>query len=293
MKLNKDYFYCFSCGAHGDVINLVQQIYGLSAIEAAQKICNDFNLNSSTDTCKSPSIIKQRQQEIEHRKALERAFLQARRDALFILHGYHSLLLSWKRDLVPTDMDLDNANPLFHEALNSFDRMDSMINDLIYGSTKEQIEFLKFYDKEIKILKDELKNLKPQDAKALADFLESNGYKIAPVETPSRDWTDSFEYDIKGNIKQTNNNCKLAIENDPLLKGAIKKNELSGSIDVVKDLGWKRHSTSFTDTDLDNIILYLEKNYDLHMDRMIDRAVKVVANQNSYNPIKELLDSLK
>lgn len=142
-------------------------------------------------------------------------------------------------------------------------------------------------------MKDELKNLKPQDAKALADFLESNGYKIAPVETPSRDWTDSLEYDIKGNIKQTNNNCKLAIENDPLLKGAIKKNELSGSIDVVKDLGWKRHSTSFTDTDLDNIILYLEKNYDLHIDRMIDRAVKVVANQNSYNPIKELLDSLK
>ena len=47
-------------------------------------------------------------------------------------------------------------------------------------------------------MKDELKNLKPQDAKALADFLESNGYKIAPVETPSREWTDSFEYDIKG-----------------------------------------------------------------------------------------------
>lgn len=160
MKLNKDYFYCFSCGAHGDVINLVQQIYGLSAIEAAQKICNDFNLNGSTDTCKSPSIIKQRQQEIEHRKALERAFHQARRDTLFILHEYHSLLLSWRRDLVPTDMDLDNANPLFHEALNSFDRIDSMIDDLIYGSTEEQIEFLKFYDKEIKNIERRIEKFK-------------------------------------------------------------------------------------------------------------------------------------
>lgn len=27
MKLNEDYFYCFGCGAHGDVIDLTAQLF--------------------------------------------------------------------------------------------------------------------------------------------------------------------------------------------------------------------------------------------------------------------------
>lgn len=30
MKLNRDYFYCFGCGASGDVINLTARLLGLS-----------------------------------------------------------------------------------------------------------------------------------------------------------------------------------------------------------------------------------------------------------------------
>ncbi len=136
-------------------------------------------------------------------------------------------------------------------------------------------------------------NLSPADAKKLEEFLQSNGYTITQTGSDETDWTTSLEYDVKGKIKQTNNNCMLVLENDSLLAGAIKRNELSGSIDIVKDLGWKRYGKSITDTDQDNIILYLEKNYDLRVDRMIERAIRVIANQNSYNPIKELLYSLK
>ncbi len=160
MKLNKDYYYCFSCGAHGDVINLVQKIFGLTTADAAKKICDDFNLNASNNMNLSSSIIRKRQQKIEKQKALERAFSLAKRDALFILHEYHSLMLTWKRKLVPTDMDLDNANPLFLEALNNFDRIDSMIDALTYGSLSDQIEFLKFYDKEIKNIEKRINEFK-------------------------------------------------------------------------------------------------------------------------------------
>ena len=36
MKLNEKYFYCFGCGATGDVIDLVARLFGLSSFEAAQ-----------------------------------------------------------------------------------------------------------------------------------------------------------------------------------------------------------------------------------------------------------------
>ena len=42
MKLNEDYFYCFGCGAHGDVINLVARLFGLSGYDAAKKLAYDF-----------------------------------------------------------------------------------------------------------------------------------------------------------------------------------------------------------------------------------------------------------
>ena len=44
----------------------------------------------------------------------------------------------------------------------------------------------------------------------------------------------------KGNICQSIDNCMTVFQRDPLLKGAIRKNELSGKIDIVGNLGWER-----------------------------------------------------
>ena len=48
MKLNRDYFYCFGCGASGDVINLTARLLGLSNSEAAKRLAADFELDEST-----------------------------------------------------------------------------------------------------------------------------------------------------------------------------------------------------------------------------------------------------
>ena len=37
MKLNEDYFYCFGCGAKGDVIEFTSKLFGITALEAAQR----------------------------------------------------------------------------------------------------------------------------------------------------------------------------------------------------------------------------------------------------------------
>ena len=41
MKLNKDYFYCFGCGATGDVIGLTARLYNLSPKEACLLYTSD------------------------------------------------------------------------------------------------------------------------------------------------------------------------------------------------------------------------------------------------------------
>lgn len=41
MKLNEDYFYCFGCGATGDVIDLVAKLFNLTSLQAAKKLAAD------------------------------------------------------------------------------------------------------------------------------------------------------------------------------------------------------------------------------------------------------------
>ena len=44
MKLNEDYFYCFGCGATGDVIDLAARLFNLSSYDAAKKLAYDFGI---------------------------------------------------------------------------------------------------------------------------------------------------------------------------------------------------------------------------------------------------------
>ena len=41
-------FYCFGCQEHGDSIRLYQQALGVSALEAAKRLCQDFGLSYVT-----------------------------------------------------------------------------------------------------------------------------------------------------------------------------------------------------------------------------------------------------
>ena len=105
--------------------------------------------------------------------------------------------------------------------------------------------------------------------------------------------TELLDRDEKGKAIQSNYNCQLVLRKDPLFKGAIRFNELTQKIDICRELGWKRDSINITDTDLDNIITYMETFYGLKLDKNIERAVRVIANENSYHPIREKLLSLK
>ena len=48
MKLYPNNYYCFGCGAHGDVIDLVQAIFNKKPVDAAKRINADFGLGLDT-----------------------------------------------------------------------------------------------------------------------------------------------------------------------------------------------------------------------------------------------------
>lgn len=45
MKLNEEYFYCFGCGATGDVIDFTAKLFDLSPKEAAEKLAQDGRIS--------------------------------------------------------------------------------------------------------------------------------------------------------------------------------------------------------------------------------------------------------
>lgn len=102
----------------------------------------------------------------------------------------------------------------------------------------------------------------------------------------------SLETTEKGKTRQTIDNCVKVFRNDPYLQNAIKKNELTGKIDIVKNLGWKRHGSGITDNDIYQLQWYLERQYGLFHDKMINKAINIVANENSYHPVVDFLESL-
>ena len=103
----------------------------------------------------------------------------------------------------------------------------------------------------------------------------------------------SLEQTGKGKVSNTAANYKRVLQLDPLLQGAIRKNLLTERVDIVKPLGWYRDSTTLTDVDIKYLLLYFEENYGLTIEKKIQDAVMVIANENRYHPVRDFLNSLQ
>ena len=96
----------------------------------------------------------------------------------------------------------------------------------------------------------------------------------------------------KGYVKQTMCNCEKALLLDPDIGGKLRRNLLTGRIDLVGDVPWNRDpGSSFTDTDLHEIECRFEMQYDLLPGKKLQNTIDVVANLNRYHPILDKLRS--
>ena len=136
-------------------------------------------------------------------------------------------------------------------------------------------------------MKKELTNISEKSLMELEDIVNEE-------MLTTEDVNNMLEHTDKGRTKQTIRNCVTVLQNDPVLKKAIKRNELSGRMDIVKEVPWERRNNSptVTDTDENNLKMYLEENYELTSERVIKAGIDIVSNENKYHPIRDYLESL-
>ena len=102
MKLNEDYFYCFGCGAKGDVIEFTSKLFGITAMEAVQKLRADFGVQED-----KPSILT--------KLNLYRTQADNERLCFRVLREYLQILQDWKVRFSPQTLE-DDPDDRFVEA---------------------------------------------------------------------------------------------------------------------------------------------------------------------------------
>ena len=105
-KLYADHYYCFGCQAHGDVIRLVQELFGLKPIEAVKQLNSDFALGLDLDKPPNMEKVNRRRRKIAERKA-EKARVEHMYDVLL---RYFTLLDKYKMRYAPTSPDEDRLS---------------------------------------------------------------------------------------------------------------------------------------------------------------------------------------
>lgn len=121
LKLSRG-FYCFACGAQGDVITFVSRLFEIPPGEAAQKLSADFGIPVG-DHLRGPPAVQ---------TEMETWFSYAKE----ILHSYYDLLVNWKWRYCPKVSD-KNWHPLFIEALQRQADIRQLILELEFGTTEE------------------------------------------------------------------------------------------------------------------------------------------------------------
>lgn len=96
----------------------------------------------------------------------------------------------------------------------------------------------------------------------------------------------------KGVVKQTISNCVIALLSDEKTRSMFRYNELTGKVEVT-GAWWKKTGVNLSQVDENNIRWYLENFYELSSEKNIPRAINIIANQNSYHPIRDYLDGLQ
>ena len=134
MVVYDDHYHCFACGEHGDVIDLVANLYGLPVLDAANKLANDFGISQD-----KPSI-KEMQEQL-NRKSEAQRLRENEKLCFSALLAYMKLLQEWKRVYAPRSPE-DDVDSRFAEACHWLDYVEHLVDTLIGGDSYERTEVI-------------------------------------------------------------------------------------------------------------------------------------------------------
>ena len=121
LKLNEDYFFCFGCGASGDVIDFTAKLFGVSLKDAVTKLAADFGVS---EDARQVSVRQNpfRLDELRCRRALT---------------AYLHLLKKWKTQYAPNTPE-DSLDDRFVESCQQYDRIAGLLEMLDEASSTQR-----------------------------------------------------------------------------------------------------------------------------------------------------------
>ena len=163
MKLNEEYFYCFGCGATGDVIDFTARLYNLSPKEAAEKLAQDFGLAYDSQAPPRRRHVRQ--------KSEAQKFKEDRDHAFRVLADYFHLLRKWETDYIPKTPE-ENPHPRFMEAIQKKDYVGYLLDFFLEDSPEEQKLWIAEHQSEIAKLERRVKFMadKPTNRERLQEI---------------------------------------------------------------------------------------------------------------------------
>ena len=163
MKLNEEYFYCFGCGATGDVIDFTARLYNLSPKEAAEKLAQDFGLAYDSQAPPRRRYVRQ--------KTEAQKFKEDRDHAFRVLADYFHLLRKWETDYTPKTPE-ENPHPRFMEAIQKKDYVGYLLDFFLEDGPEEQKLWIAEHQSEIANLERRVKIMadKPTNRERLQEI---------------------------------------------------------------------------------------------------------------------------
>ena len=163
MKLNEEYFYCFGCGATGDVIDFTARLYNLSPKEAAEKLAQDFGLAYDGQAPPRRRYVRQKTEAQKFREDRDHAFR--------VLADYYHLLRKWETDYSPKTPE-ENPHPRFMEAIQKKDYVGYLLDFFLEDGPEEQKLWIAEHQSEIANLERRVKFMadKPTNRERLQEI---------------------------------------------------------------------------------------------------------------------------
>lgn len=158
LKLNEDYFYCFGCGATGDVIDFTARLFGLNSYEAAKKLIADFGL----DPDRPPAAATLRKPKYPMVRAFRQDELYCRR----VLNDYLHLLEDWRVRYSPHSPE-EELDDRFVESCQMLDYVEHLADILDVGELEQRVRAVQMLlsDGTITGLEERLDRLKKEAGK--------------------------------------------------------------------------------------------------------------------------------
>ena len=166
MKLNEEYFYCFGCGATGDVIDFTAKLFNLSPKEAAEKLAQDFGLIYDSQAPPRRRYVRQ--------KTEAQKFREDRQQCYRVLSDYYYLLKKWEADRSPRTPE-EEPHPRFVEAIQKKAYVEYLLDLFLYESEEEQKAWIAEHTAEITHLERRLKIMaenKPTNRERLREITD-------------------------------------------------------------------------------------------------------------------------